>query len=189
MELENNNKIKPKKYFLHREEEYVDRKPVFKSYKTFYPNEMEGVLTENEYSDIIRRLNLVMNNNPPPFLDVILKIFISLSAIIVILFVGSYGARILNTSSKFGSPSVSQLLALIMAAIVGPTILIFILFVIYKQISQFRLFKNLNKSLERRSIKFNNLGNHAVEIVYFQQIPNDSYSETSSLLNNNIILV
>ncbi|KAM9990935.1 hypothetical protein ACTFIY_006969 [Dictyostelium cf. discoideum] len=93
------------------------------------------------------------------------------------------------TSSKFGSPSVSQLLALIMAAIVGPTILIFILFVVYKQISQFRLFKNLNKSLERRSIKINNLGNHAVEIVYFQQTPNDSYSETSSLLNNNIILV
>ncbi|EAL64419.1 hypothetical protein DDB_G0286081 [Dictyostelium discoideum AX4] len=153
MELENNNKIKPKKHFLHHEEEYVDRKPVFKSYKTFYPNEMEG---ETKF----------MNNNPPPFLDVILKILISPSAIIVILFVGSYGARILHPSSKFGSPSVSQLLALIMAAIVGPTILIFILFVVYKQISQFRLFKNLNKSLERRSIKFNNLSNHAVEIVF-----------------------
>ncbi|KAN0012234.1 hypothetical protein ACTFIU_007532 [Dictyostelium citrinum] len=191
MELKN-NKNKPKKYFLHREEEYVDRKPVFKSYKTFYPSEMEGVISENEYSDIIRRLNLVMNNKPPLFLDITLKILISLSAIIVILFVGSYGARILNTSSKFGSPSVTQLLALIMAAIVGPTILIFISFVVYKQISQSRLFKKLNKSLEKRSIKFNNLGNHAVEIVYFQQShdqPNDSYSETSSLLNNNVILV
>ncbi|KAN0040157.1 hypothetical protein ACTA71_012047 [Dictyostelium dimigraforme] len=192
MELEN-NKNKPKKYFLHREEEYINRKPVFKSYKSFYPSEMEGVFNENEYSDLIRKLNFVMNNNPPLFLEIILKLLISLSAIISILFVGNYGARILRISSIFASPRATKILVLIMIAIGGPTILIFISFIVYKQISQSRFFKNINKSLEKRSIKINNLGNHAIEIEYFQQSKDqpqyEGLSETSSLLNNNIIFV
>ncbi|KAK5580408.1 hypothetical protein RB653_000425 [Dictyostelium firmibasis] len=153
MELENNNN-EPKNYFIHGEEEYVNRKPVFKSYKIFYPSEMDGVLTENEFSDIIRRLNIVMNRNPICFFryqqDISIKI--------------------------------------IMTSIVGPIIIIFISFVVYKEIT-----KKINKSLEKkRSIKFSFLGDFAVEIQYFQQsqqAPNDGYSETSSLLNKNVILV
>ncbi|EGC39484.1 hypothetical protein DICPUDRAFT_75021 [Dictyostelium purpureum] len=166
-----------KKFYLYYDEQIIDGKSVFLEFREEFPNELGHIFTQNEFLEMIKKLNYIMSEKHNKGFFIFVKSLSAISIVSFLLFVIYVINRRVNPNSIFSQTKVFAIVGIITLITSIITLLTFLFFVVWKHISKKNYIKQLNEKYNEKSVYIRCLGGlnskHApqtMEIEYYSNV-------------------